>query len=187
MANAQKRTVEKPITIGSCKAYLDEFDGTTIPSHTEICKAENQLAYSKGGATITYTKETYEAKDDFGLIRKTIITSDGASVKLGLLGWVGTTLAKLESTARVTEENGIRTTKIGGVGNDNGKRYVLCLHHEDKQDGDCWWTIVGKNTAGFELAYSADGETKVEPEFTAESMDDAGTLIIFEEEIVSAG
>ena len=51
------------------------------------------------------------------------------------------------------------------------------------KNGDCWWTIVGKNTAGFEFVYAPDSETKIEPEFTAESLDDDGTLIIFEEQI----
>ena len=175
-----KRKEEKPITIGSCTAYIAEYTGT-VPDHKTLCVPANRLAYSKGGATITYSKETQEVQDDLGLIRKTIATSDSAKVKLGLLGWVGTTLKKLESTARVSEdaENGIRTTKIGGVGNDDGKTYALCLHHEDKADGDCWWTIVGKNTAGFEFVYAPDSETKIEPEFTAESLDDDGTLIIF--------
>lgn len=179
-----KRKEEKPITIGSCTAYIAEYTGT-VPDHKTLCVPANRLAYSKGGATITYSKETQEVQDDLGLIRKTIATSDSAKVKLGLLGWVGTTLKKLESTARVSEdaENGIRTTKIGGVGNDDGKTYALCLHHEDKADGDCWWTIVGKNTAGFEFVYAPDSETKIEPEFTAESLDDDGTLIIFEEQI----
>lgn len=178
----KKRSEEGVITIGTCTAYIKEFTGE-VPSHTELCKPENRLAYTKGGATITYSKETYEASDDLGLIRKTILTSDGAKVKLGLLGWIGDTIKKLESTARVTTEGGLRTTKIGGVGNDDGKLYALCLHHEDKADGDCWWTIVGKNTAGFEFSYAVDAETKEEPEFTAYSMDDQGTLIIFEEEI----
>ncbi len=183
MANEAKRSAEGVITIGSCTAYISEFDGAKLPETNTICTESNRLAYIKGGATITYTKESVEVSDDLGVIRKTSITSDGAKVKLGLIGWNGKTLEKLESTARVSEASGIRTTKIGGIGNDNGKNYVLCLHHEDKADGDCWWLIAGKNTAGFELAYAKDAETKAEPEFTAIASDKEGTLITFLEEI----
>lgn len=183
MATATKRTSEKPITIGSGTAYILEFAGE-VPSAETICVPENRLAYIKSGCTITYSQESVTVQDDLGLIRKTIITSDSATVSLGLLGWVGTTLKKLVSTARVTEEGSKRTVKIGGIGNDDGKSYCLCIHHEDKVDGDCWWKVVGKNTAGLELAYKPDTETAVNPTFTAEAMDDEGTLIIFEEEIV---
>lgn len=186
MANAAKRSSEGVITIGSCTAYITEYDGAALPDHKTVCTANNRLAYIKGGATVSYTKESKEVSDDLGVIRKTTIISDGAKVKLGLIGWVGTTLKKLESTARVSESAGTRTTKIGGVGNDDGKSYVLCLHHQDKADGDCWWMIAGKNTAGFELAYATDTETKVEPEFTAIASDDEGTLITFIEEIQAA-
>lgn len=185
MANATKRTSEKPITIGSAKAYIKDFDGE-IPEHDEICVDENRLAYIKSGATIKYSQESMTVQDDLGLIRRTIITTDSAELTLGLLGWVGTTLSKLISTARVTEENGIRKVKIGGVGNDNGKSYVLCLHHEDAENGDVWFTIVGKNTAGLELAYKPDAESIVSPTFTAQSMDDDGTLVIYEEEIAAS-
>ena len=74
-----KRKEEKPITIGSCTAYIAEYTGT-VPDHKELCVAANRLAYSKGGATITYSKETQEVQDDLGLIRKTITTSDSAKV-----------------------------------------------------------------------------------------------------------
>ena len=162
-----------------------EFKGE-VPETSTICVPANKFAYIKSGATITYSQESMTVQDDLGLIRKTIITSDSATVALGLLGWVGTTLQKLVSTARVTESGGKRTLKIGGLGNDDGKSYVLCIHHQDKTDGDCWWKVVGKNTAGLELAYKPDSETAVNPTFTAEAMDDEGTLIIYEEEI-SAG
>ena len=85
----------------------------------------------------------------------------------------------------MSEDGARRTVKIGGIGNDNGKSYVLCLHHEDKVDGDCWYRLVGKNTAGFSLAYKKDAATTVNPTFTASTMDDEGTLIIYDEEIAA--
>ncbi|MGN0077683.1 MAG: hypothetical protein ACI36V_02750 [Coriobacteriales bacterium] len=181
-----KRSTEKPITIGSGTAYIAEFTGE-VPSTETICVPENRLAYIKSGATITYSQESVTVQDDLGLIRKTVVTSDSATVSLGLLGWVGTTLKKLVSTARVTEEGGKRTVRIGGIGNDDGKSYCLCIHHEDKVDGDCWWKVVGKNTAGLELAYKPDTETAVNPTFTAEALDSEGTLVIYEESIGASG
>ncbi len=187
MKKDTNRKTEKVITVGTCTEYLIEYDGTVPEFNTRayldaLCIEDNQLAYTKSGATITYTKETDELSDDLGKLRKTIMKSDAAKAKFGLFGWTGKTLEKLESTARVEDKDGIRVTKIGGLGNDNGKQYMLVMYHQDKQDGDCWWVLVGKNTAGMELAYSVDDGTKVEPEFTADSMDKDGTLVIFIEE-----
>lgn len=183
---ATYRTNEGPITIGSGTAYIAEFTGT-VPTHATLCVDTNKLGDIKGGATVSYTSESYTAESDNGKNKKTIITKEGATVGLGIIGWVGSTLKKLCSTGRVTEASGIRTVKIGGIDNNDGKRYVLCIHHEDAQDGDVWVTIVGKNTAGFELAFKPDAETAVNPTFTAEPSDDDGTLIIYEEEITTSG
>lgn len=187
-AKDTNRKEEKAITVGSGTAYLVEYDGKMpeFNSRTELdafCIEANRLGYTKGGATITYNKETGELSDDLGKVHKVYMQSDSASLKLGLFAWNGATLSRIESTARVEEKAGIRITKIGGLGNDDGKQYVLVFHHEDKQDGDCWWILMGKNTAGMELAYAVDDGTKVEPEFTANSQDKDGTLITYIEEI----
>lgn len=185
-----KRTSEKPITIGSCTCYLQEYAGT-LPSTTDICVDANRFAYTKNGATITYTQESQDVSDDLGLIRKTVYSGDEATVALGVLGWIGTTLAKAISTASVTTSGTgdamRRITKIGGVGNDNGKRYVICLHHHDEQDGDCWWMGVGKNTEGLELQYQMEDGTIFNPTFSLEPYDNNGHLLWFEEEITNAG
>lgn len=77
----------------------------------------------------------------------------------------------------------IRTTKIGGAGNAKNKYYVLVFHHEDKQDGDLWVAIVGRNTAGLSLTFAPDAGTLVEPEFTAKPHDEDGTLVVLYEEL----
>lgn len=182
------RKEEKAITVGSGTAYLLPFEGElpSMESREEImalCTEQNRMGYTKGGATVTYSKETGELSDDLGKIHKVYMQSDSAKLKLGLFAWNGKTLERIEATARVEERNGLRITKIGGLSNDDGKQYALIFHHEDKQDGDCWWVLVGKNTAGLELAYAVDDGTKVEPEFTAVSQDKDGTLITFIEEI----
>ena len=179
-----KRT-NKNITLGSGNSYLMEYSGT-LPTAAEICVEANRLGYTKGGATLSYTETTYEEKDDLGCVRKIITTDEEAKLKLGLITWNGTTLTKLVDRGKTAEENGIRTTKLGGAGNAQGKNYVLCFHHEDKTDGDIWVMLVGRNTAGLSLAWATGAGTNIEPEFTAQPHDEDGTLIEFIEEIGAA-
>jgi hypothetical protein len=179
-----KRSKEN-ITLGSGKAYIAEFTDGAMPTHTEICKAENLLGHIKGGAELSYTEETYEEKDDLGLVSKVITTSEEATLKLGLLTWNGDTLGKLVDRCKVTEASGVRTVKIGGAGNAQGKEWVICFLHEDKIDGNVWVLIRGRNTAGFTLTFAADAGTVIEPEFKALPQED-GTLITLIEEIPAA-
>lgn len=173
------------ITIGSAHAYLMEFTGT-LPAIASICVEANRLGYIKGGASLEYTEETYTEKDDLGYVSKTITTDEEAKVKMGLITWNGTTLQKLIDRCTVTEADGKRTVKIGGAGNAQGKKYVLCLHHEDKTDGDMWIMIVGRNTAGATITLATDNGSLIEPEFTAEPHDTDGTLIEITEEVGTA-
>lgn len=170
------------ITLGSGKVYCTEFSGT-IPEDATIETAENLLAYIKGGAEIEYAPEYYTAEDDLGVVKKTKITREELKFKSGIMTWNGDVLTKLCNTGRSTEASGIRTTKIGGVGNDDGKSYVIHFVHEDSTDGDVRVTIVGKNTSGFTLAFATDAETVIDAEFTALPSDTEGTLVIFKEEI----
>ena len=175
------------ITLGSGKAYIAEYNPETgIPAHTDICKDENLLGHIQGGAELTYTEETYEEKDDLGLVSKVITVSEEAILKLGLLTWNGNTLKNLSDRCKVTEGAGIRTIHIGGAGNTQGKEWVVCFAHEDKKDGNLWVIIRGKNTAGFTLTFAADAGTKLEPEFKALPQDDDGTLITIIEETSAA-
>lgn len=103
----------------------------------------------------------------------------------GIMTWNGKTLKKLCSTARVTEDAAKRTVKIGGVGNEDGKKYVLRFLHEDAIDGDCRITIVGTNSGGLTLAFTKDKETVIDATFEAMPHDSDGTLIIYEEELIA--
>ena len=62
---------------------------------------------------------------------------------------------------------------------------MLHFVHEDAADGDIRVTIVGKNEAGFTLAFAKDKETVVDAEFKAKPHDSEGTLIVYEEETAS--
>ena len=170
------------ITLGSGKIYLQAYSDA-MPTVDALCVDENLLGYIKGGASLEYTQETYEEKDDLGFVSKIITTNEEALLKCGLLTWNGETLKKLIDRCQTTEASGKRTTKIGGQGNAQGGYYAICFMHEDKTDGNLWILIKGRNTAGATLTFAADSGTVIEPEFKAMPHDDNGTLIELIEEI----
>ena len=169
------------ITLGSGKIYLTPYTDT-VPAVETLCVEDNLLGYIKGGASLEYTQETYEEKDDLGFVSKIITTSEEALLKCGLLTWNGTTLKSIIDRCTVVEAAGKRTVKIGGAGNSQGANYAICFHHEDKTDGDVWILIVGRNTAGATLTFAADSGTVIEPEFKALPQDESGTLVQLIEE-----
>ena len=178
------------ITLGSGKLYAVPYTDTvpnTLEAVKALCIEANRLGYIKGGATLSYTQETYEEKDDLGYVHKIITTEEEAVLKAGLLTWNGTALKTMIDRCQVTEADGVRITKIGGAGNAQGGYYVVIFHHEDKADGDVWIAIVGRNTAGAEFVFSTDAGTQVEPEFKAIPCDDDGTLVQMFEETGTAG
>lgn len=181
MAKRDKDTV----TLGSGKIYLQTFS-ESMPTVDALCVESNLLGYIKGGASLEYTQETYEEKDDLGYVSKIITTNEEAVLKCGLLTWNGTTLKKLLDRCSSTEASGKRTTKIGGAGNAQGGYYAICFHHEDKTDGNLWILIKGRNTAGATLTFATDAGTTVEPEFKALPHDSDGTLVELIEEIPTA-
>lgn len=179
--STQKRDAEV-ITLGSGDLMIKEYSDA-MPAYTDFKVDTDLLGRIQGGATLEYSGEWYEAKDDTGKVVKTIITEEEATLKSGIITWNGKTLAKLCATARVTESAGIRTVKIGGVGNQDNKSYALCFHHTDKVDGDVWIVVRAVNQGGFSLAFAKDKETVIDAEFKCLPQDDEGTLIQYVEEI----
>jgi len=181
---------KESIVLGSGDLYCMKFTGVgeALPENTVIETEENRLGHIKGGAEIEYAPSFYEAKDDMGKVSKVIITEEEATLKSGIMTWCGTTLQKLCQTARVTEdaEKKKRIVKIGGIGNADGKKYILHFVHKDPADGDVRVTIVGNNQAGFTIAFAKDSETVIDAEFKAQPMDKEGTLILYEEDMDAA-
>lgn len=174
---------KEKIVLGSGKLYVTEFTGT-VPEDATLETAANILGYIQGGATLSYTPSFYEAKDDLGLVVKKMLTDEEVVLKSGIMTWNGKTLEKICGTARVSENSGVRTVKIGGIGNYDGKKYLIRFVHEDSADGDIRLTIVGSNEAGFEMAFAKDKETVVNVEFKAMGgLDTEGTLVEYKEEI----
>ena len=121
-----------------------------------------------------------------GRVSKTVIISEDVTLKAGLMTLIGDTIEKLCDTARVSvsQDGRYRKTKIGGVGNRKGAKYVICFHHVDPEDGDIWVMIVGQNQAGFTLSFAPSDATVVDAEFKAmPNLDDEGTLVNYVEEI----
>jgi hypothetical protein len=170
------------IVLGSGELYCDEFTGA-LPDNAALEVETNRLGYIQSGASIEYKPTFYESKDDLGKVSKVIITDEEATLKSGIMTWCGKTLEKLCSTARVTEAAGVRTVKIGGLQNDDGKKYVIHFVHKDPLDGDIRVTIVGQNQAGFTLAFAKNKETVIDAQFKAQPQDTEGTLIKYTEEI----
>lgn len=179
---AKQKRDKETITLGSGKLYAKLYDGTEIPANAVLETDDNLLGLIKGGAEVEYAPEFYTAKDDLGIVSKTIMTEEVVTLKSGIMTWNAKTLEKLSATARVTENENTRTLKIGGVGNQTGDKYILRFVHTDKVDGDVRITIVGQNTSGFTLAFAKDEETVIDAEFTAlPNLDAEGTLLLFEE------
>lgn len=179
------------IVLGSGKVYSvvatkNASGGYDIPAHTTLEVEANRVGYISGGATLEYTNESYTAKDDLGYVSKTILTAEDVVFKSGILTFDGNVMAKLSATGRVTEDatTHTRTVKIGGLGNDNHKVYIIRFVHES-DEGKIRITIVGKNSAGFELQFMKDSESVLNAEFKAEALDETGTLVIYEEEDAS--
>lgn len=176
------------ITLGSGDLMIKEYDGTSVPNYSEFNVETDLLGRIQGGATLEYKTTWYDAKDDTSKAVKSIITEEDATLKSGIITWNGKTLKQLVSTARVTEDNGKRTVKIGGVGNHDGKSYALCFHHTDKADGDVWIVIRAVNQGGFSMSFVKDKETVIDAEFKCLPIDSEGTLIEYTEEMTgSAG
>lgn len=180
------------IVLGSGKLYVAEASGTagnyTIPNDSTLETSANLLGWIQGGATLEYTPEFYEAKDDLGKVSKKYITNEEVLLKSGVMTWNADTLATLcatasdvTTTAATSSAAGKKVVKFGGIGRYDNTQYVIRFVYEDATDGDVRITIVGSNEAGFEMAFAKDAETVINAEFKAVPHDSDGTLVIFEE------
>jgi len=167
--------------LGSGKLYCAEFANDTIPAFDTIAVDANILGYIKGGASVEYTTESFDDSDDLGYVKIAMITKEDVKLKTGIMTWNGETLTRLCATGRTTIANGIRTTKIGGLGNQTNKSYVLLFVHDDDVNGATRLWIVVKNTSGFTFDYKPDSTTVLETTFTALAQDSEGTLVKIDE------
>lgn len=150
----------------------------------EGAEVKDQARAKSGKALKAGAKTTYNAKK-IAKPMAALSTTTGVVMPHHTSPDIAPTFEKLCQTARVTEDKakGIRTVKIGGIGNATGKKYLLRFVHKDTQDGNIRVTIVGNNQAGFTIAFAKDSETVIDAEFKAQPMDKEGTLILYTEDI----
>ncbi|MFT9055103.1 MAG: hypothetical protein ABF449_00570 [Ethanoligenens sp.] len=171
------------IPVGSGYLYITQFTGN-IPTDAVIETQANLLGYIEKGATVQYKPTTKTFKDDYGIVQRTVVTDEAVTMKASLIAWSSVDLDKFSLTGRVTETNGKRTVKIGGLQNATNTKYLWRFVHPDNELGDVRLTIVGTNTGGFTLTYKQDDSGNLDLEVTAQPSDVDGTLVLYEEEVL---
>lgn len=181
---ADTRNVHIPL--GSGLIYYKEFSGS-IPDDETIETEANQLGKIEGGAQIEYKSTFKTFKDDLGTISRTELTEEEATLKASLIAWSMADMEVYAATARVDTKTktGHRIIKIGGLSNNTGKSYIFRFVHKDSKYGDVRVSIVGKQSDGFTLDYKVDDAGKMELNVQAESMDNEGTLVLYDETLTT--
>ena len=185
MAKANK----KDFVLGSGELYIAEYTGA-IPDNATLEVDMNKIGQIKAGATLSYKPEFYTVEDDLGTIKEEILTSEKVSFKSGIMAPNMAFSAKAAPTTKVTPGTAGETptvTKIGGIKNANGKKFVVRFVHVSPADPNYKLrvTIVGNNISGFDLGFLKDKETVVDLEFSATPMDSTGTLVQFDEPVAA--
>lgn len=187
--SSNKNTIDNSdeIILGSGDLYLVEFTGN-IPDDTTIEDDANRAGNIKGGATLEYSTESQTVQDDKGRVKKTIITKETVVFKTGLITWAKMYIQALIQTARVDETTkaGHRLFKLGGLSNISKKRYLFRFVHTRDDGRKLRVTVTGKNTGTISLAFQPENETTCDAEITADTLDEAGTLVILDDELTSA-
>lgn len=190
MANTVTAKRVDRIPLGSAKCYVVKLDDTNkltsdisiadaLQRVTDYAKEDNLLGRTKNGATANYSLQSYTEKDDFGEVSETKITDENFSLSLGVITFDHKMVNILVPTASYeTDDKGNEMTKIGGIQNDNQKKYLCILVHEDKKDGDIIYMIHGKNVAALAWAFAKGAGTMTNPTLQAEPFDTKGRTAI---------
>lgn len=179
----------KEYTLGSGHLHVDGISDEELAAAAAdwvqflndfIQEQSHLLGRIKGGASVEYSTEKTEDQDDLGYVVIEEVTKEKVTLKSGVMTWNGETLATLCTTARVTtdEDTGIVTVKIGGLGNQNNKRYIICFEHHSHL---LRVAIIGKNNEGFTFSFEQDKATVIDALFRAEALDSEGTLLILQD------
>ena len=179
------------VVLGAGKWYIAPYTSGALDMET-VEEEDNLLGYTQGGATVTFTPETYTIEDDIGMVRKTFQTKASAEMKTGLLTFTTDSLAAMLSVGQATQtpasasERGKTTLKLGG-GKSALKKFSVVFVYEDDETGfKTRIGMVATNTAPLELVFAKDAETVVDVTFTAESNGVDDTIIVIEEETAEA-
>ena len=174
MANEQ-------VILGSGDLYIVAYTGT-LPADDVIEVEANKVGHIQGGASLEYKPEEYEVVSDMAGAIKRFVISEEITFKSGILTWNLETLAKVIAACEITDDNGLRTVKIGGKGARLMKEYVVHFVHTEPDGNKFKVTLVGTASNGFSLAFTPDKETIIDAEFKAKAHDANGTQLILTEE-----
>lgn len=183
MSHTVKKEIDK-IPLGSADVFVVKWTGE-IPDNAALEVESNMIGRTKNGVTVNYAAEWYNVKSDDGKARRRKLVGEEASIAYGNITWNGETIRKLAATARSTQiSDGTRKTKIGGIENDKEEKYLIRVLHRDKVAGNIRVTAVGVNTGGVGFGFLPNSESLVNAQFECDTIDDEGTLLIYEEECI---
>lgn len=174
------------IILGSGDLFISKYTGV-VPADNVIEADENRAGNIKGGATMEYSTDNQTVEDDKGRVKKTTTTKETVTLKTGLITWAANYIKSLISTARVDEisKEGHRIYKLGGLANVSKEKYLFRFVHTRDDGRKLRVTVTGKNTGAVALAFDPENVTQVDAEITAEALDDEGTLVIVDDELVA--
>ena len=172
------------IILGSGDTYICEYSGV-IPEDSVIETDANRVGNTKGGASVEYSATSQTVKDDLGRVSKTVTTEETVKFKTGMITWSPAYIKALIATARIDETTkpGHRLIKIGGLANQNKKKYLFRFVHTRQDGRKLRCTITGKNTGTLTLAFNNENPSTIDSEITADTLDKEGTLVIFDNEL----
>lgn len=181
----------KKVVLGAGKWYVAPWTSGAIDFKT-LCVEDNLMGYTSGGATITFTPETYTIEDDIGMVKRTFQAKGTAEMKTGLLTWNVKSMAALMSTGTLTEKaatsgtNGENKLELHG-GKESLKQLMVAFVYEDDETGlKTYSGMIASNTGALSMAFAKDKETTVDLTFTGESNGVDDTILTIVEETAAA-
>lgn len=184
--STEKKAIDnsEEIILGSGDLFLAKFDGE-IPDDATIEDDANRAGNIKGGATLEYSTDSQTVQDDKGRVKKTIVTKETVVFKTGLITWITQYIQALIPTAKIDETTkaGHRVIKLGGLSNLSKDRWLFRFVHTRDDGRKLRVTVTGKNTGTVSLAFDPENPTTCDAEITADTLDEAGTLVILDDEL----
>lgn len=178
---AENKDRLKTIPLGSGNVYMIPYvEGSTMPTDAEFEQNVNMVGRTKNGATFNYTQSFYTAVSDDGVAKKRRLNEETASFSWGVMTWVPATCAKFLRTATASTEiegdDTVAVLDVGGIGNQQPKKYWLHFVGGDDIDGKITLTGVGENIDALSAAFANDNETVLTPNFEFDPYDAEGHL-----------
>lgn len=177
-------TSKKQALIGSGHVYVKQVDADAVDLSdmdsiiSTYFVTANQWGNVKNGATITYTPTNTTISDDLGEWKRTKLTAEDLTFTPNTMTITNDMLTDMITTATSDEDSagGLHVVKIGGLSNVKKSTFFVGFHHNDPEDGDFYFGMVGTPTGELSIAFTPDDASVISPTFTASNIDDKGTL-----------